>query len=115
VILVKAGVNDVINDGYCEQESVADFMAIASMIRNSPSQCLVTLPTKLRDPVKAQRVTSLNARLQAELLGAGCELVDLNSALAPDGVLLERYTTDGVHLNAGAYRLWAEQLKHVLP
>ena len=103
------------NDGCSEHESVADFMAIASMIRHSSSQCLVTLPKKLRDPVKAQRVTSFNARLRAELPASGCELVDLNSALDPEGVLLERYTSDGVHLNAGAYRLWAEQLKHVLP
>jgi hypothetical protein len=115
VILVKAGVNDVMSLVYDEKAVLSDFLAITKEIAASSSQCLVTLPTKLRDPDKSQSIAALNARLMAVLPAAGCQVVDLNPDLAPDGELLERFTSDGVHLSPKAYRLWADRLKPLLP
>jgi lysophospholipase L1-like esterase len=75
----------------------------------------VTLPTKLRDPDKSQSIAALNVFLMAVLPAAGCQVVNLNPDLAPDVVLYERFTSNGVHLSPMACRLWADRLKPLLP
>jgi len=37
--------------------------------------------------------------------------IDLNKVLAPNGVLNEEYTIDGVHINEKAYKIWVENIK----
>ena len=45
--------------------------------------------------------------------GSG-SFVDLNVDLAKDGVLEARFTSDGVHLNAAAYKIWARSIEPAL-
>lgn len=113
-IVVMAGVNDVINDGYNQEDVVADLEVIARLIADSSSQCLITLPIMVRDTPKSQRIAGLNKRLRLELSAVGCEILDLNAALAPNGVLLDPYTTDGVHLTREGYQRWAGELSRRL-
>ena len=36
--------------------------------------------------------------------------MNLNSKLAPEGILLPQYTVDGIHFNKAAYRHWREMI-----
>jgi lysophospholipase L1-like esterase len=38
--------------------------------------------------------------------------VDLNEVLAEDDVLKKEFTTDGIHVNIDAYKVWVAYLKH---
>ena len=71
----------------------------------------VTLPTKTWNPRSSLAVASLNRVLSNVLPKNGCLTLNINPDLAPKGVLLERFTTDGVHLTRDAYRVWADKLK----
>ena len=42
------------------------------------------------------------------------DFLDLNLRLSRDGILIEKYTHDGVHLNAEGYRIWGKEVDNVL-
>ena len=60
------------------------------------------------------RVTALNREIERLAKKYGAECVDLWDVLTKNGELLPEYTTDGVHLTASAYTLWAGRLKPLL-
>jgi lysophospholipase L1-like esterase len=41
-------------------------------------------------------------------------VVDLNGIIAPEGVLLSKYSTDGVHFSNDGYKVWAQELIDIL-
>lgn len=59
----------------------------------------------MRDLRGSHEVASLNRGLRNVLPENGCLVLDLNPDLAPKGVLLERFTTYGVHLSRDAWGL----------
>jgi hypothetical protein len=115
VVVIMAGANDILGGDFREQEVVDGYIYIAKLFAGKPSQCLVTLPTKLRDPSQTETVELLNGRLSDILPEMGCLVVDLNPDLAPNGVLERRFTRDGIHLNQEAYAVWADRLRPLLP
>ncbi len=62
------------------------------------------------------QVRSLNEKLKRVAQMRGLTWIDLNSGLTSQTQgLLERYTTDGLHLTVPAYKYWAEQIgKHII-
>jgi len=62
-----------------------------------------------------RRVRKLNQQLRRWAVRRQIAFVDLNPVLAPEGILLDRYTTDGVHLTPAAYAEWAKALLPLLP
>ena len=42
------------------------------------------------------------------------DFIDLNLRLSRDRILIEKYTHDGVHLNAEGYKIWGEEVDNVL-
>lgn len=64
-----------------------------------------------RRPKLNERITALNA-LNRQLCETGvCTYVDLNSTIAPDGILPPDLTFDGRHLAGRGYRLWADAIR----
>ena len=55
------------------------------------------------------RPLAFNERIEKELEGA--TILNLNNTIAPQGTLLNQYTTDGTHLNEAAYDAWASMVK----
>lgn len=56
-----------------------------------------------------ERVTAFNTGLRAVCASTiRCTYIDLNSRLAPDGIL--KYPADGVHLDPEAYRIWRDAI-----
>lgn len=115
VVVIMAGANDILDENYNEQDVVDDYASISESFAGKKSQCLVTLPVKMRDPRRSQAVERLNRRLKNDLPGMGCLVIDLNPDLAPNDVLLDRFTGDGVHLTHDAYKVWADKLRPLLP
>ena len=59
-------------------------------------------------------VKHTNALIEAMCAEQRVEFVDLNSALAPDGILLDMYSSDGIHLTGAGYAKWREILVPII-
>ncbi len=55
-----------------------------------------------------QRITKLDALLKDYTDQNKIKYIDLNKIFAPDKVLLEKYSQDGLHLNGEGYREWTK-------
>ena len=115
VVVIMAGTNDLLGDQYNEHKAVKELVSISRMFAQSSSLCVITLPVKMRKISASQAVQRLNDQLRVTLSGSDCTLLDLNPVLAPQGVLSDRFSADGVHLTHEAYAVWVDHLRPVLP
>lgn len=113
-IVAMAGVNDAFSVNYIPSSTLSSLREIAALITASSARCIFTLPIPPRNRTAAERVTTLNRELRQLLPRHGCEVIDLGKDLAPNGTILNSYTTDGVHLNGEGYRVWADRLNIML-
>lgn len=113
-ISIMAGTNDIFHPRYRLQDVLLDYRDMLEVAEDAADRCIVTLPTKTKDISKAKAIAKLNSNLKALIQNSKCQVLDLNPVLAPNGMLLEEYTTDGVHLSQRAYKEWAKQLKRAL-
>ena len=58
-----------------------------------------------------ENVKLLNRRLESYASSNNIDFVDLNTKLSNNEILINKYTTDGYHLNAKGYSVWKGQLK----
>ncbi|MBY0429448.1 MAG: hypothetical protein K2Q32_09550, partial [Alphaproteobacteria bacterium] len=59
-------------------------------------------------------VTELK-KAEQQMCADKCIFIDLNSQLAPDGLLSKNLSIDMVHINNAAYGLWSNTIKNFLP
>jgi len=60
-------------------------------------------------------IRKYNTGLKQLAAAKNADVIDLNPALAPDGILQDKYAAkDGIHLSAAAYLVWKEEILHVL-
>lgn len=59
-------------------------------------------------------VEKLNKLLREYASKNGMEFIDLNSFLSKDKYLIDKYTWDGLHLNAEGYKLWGNEINQAL-
>jgi lysophospholipase L1-like esterase len=113
-ISIMAGTNDVFHPRYRLDETLLDFKEMLDAAQDVSDSCIVTLPPLTRIPSASESIAELNSRIKPLIQNSKCRIIDLNPFLAPNGILLDQYTTDGVHLSPKAYDEWARQLKAVL-
>jgi lysophospholipase L1-like esterase len=117
-VVVLAGSNDI---GLMRPvaEIAADFRALVNDLLAAGVRVVVisTLPVglsyrgMLTPATFNAHVRDLNSRLVAEFRQQSrVRFIDLASELGPNGMLEDRFTTDGSHLTATAYRLWCNRL-----
>jgi lysophospholipase L1-like esterase len=75
---------------------------------------LFVAPPWKRHAEKNPEIKRLNLLLRSYADSTGIEFLDLNFLLAPEGVMKEQYTHDGVHLTADGYRVWRDALEPLL-
>ena len=63
---------------------------------------------------KNPEVRKLNELLYEYSKKNKVDFIDLNLRLSRDGILIEKYTRDGVHLNAEGYKIWGEEVDNIL-
>ena len=114
-VFVLAGTNDILQDREIPAV-ISDFRGIIETLRagTPPPRIVVTLMPQTQAGDKAGLVTQFNESLRQLCQNYQIEMVDLNPQIAPQGVLLQEFTTDGVHFSESAYDYWASSLKSVL-
>lgn len=63
---------------------------------------------------KNPEVRKLNELLYEYSKENEVDFIDLNLRLSRNGILIEKYTRDGVHLNAEGYKIWCKEVDNVL-
>jgi len=80
-------------------------------LKSSESNLIVTLIPMLKDSNNSPKVTAFNEKIIELKEQFDFQVIDLNPILAPRGVLLSEFTTDGVHLSELAYEKWGALIK----
>lgn len=115
IALIMIGVNDIgpkttADQIYQNYEKIVDRLLTGGIQPFIQSTLLVGQTRSYRNPV----IKSLDARLKELAERRKLVYIDLNSRLAPNGVLEARYTSDGIHLNALGYQAWKEVIAPIV-
>ncbi|MEM8899090.1 MAG: GDSL-type esterase/lipase family protein [Bacteroidota bacterium] len=60
------------------------------------------------------QIQTLNEQLKVLADERELQFVDLNELLAPQGILINRYTQDGIHLMEDGYKVWLSQILPII-
>ena len=113
-ICVMGGTNDLYDQRYDVDYTIAAYRDLLKEIKNADVFCIVTLIPYQNSNQKQLQIDELNRRITAIAEEHDCAVIDLNPILAPDGILLSKYTTDGTHLTYAAYYVWGSEIKRHL-
>ena len=75
---------------------------------------LFVSPQWKRHTEKNKEVAKLNSLLEKLALEKDVHYLNVNSVLSDGNILIDEYTTDGVHLNAKGYKLWGTELEKLI-
>lgn len=124
VVFVLIGVNDLLAGAAPEVVAGDHAALLAELRRRLPGARIVAqslLP--IRDDIVARdeslttaTVQRANRLLARGAAAAGADWLDVAAGLAGAGGELDpRFSSDGIHLSAAGYRVWAEALRRYLP
>lgn len=64
--------------------------------------------------LKNKNIAGLNRMLKKFAQEESVEYIDVNRVLSKDGQLANEYTSDGIHLTAKGYQVWAQEISIVM-
>lgn len=119
-VFLTIGVNDLLSGRDPDAVATDHARLLAAVRARAPgARLIVTSLLPVNDALVARSgeqlvmatIAETNRRLASAAAAAGAEWLELSPHLAgPDGQLLARYTTDGLHLTAEGYRAWSSAL-----
>ncbi len=118
VCFIMGGINDIYNWTPVEQ-IFKIYIEVIESIRSKGIKVVVqsTLFVAQRYQSSADRnleVEKLNKKLHDYCKTGGIEFMDLNSKMIKDKYLRDELTHDGLHLNAGGYKIWGQEVEKIL-
>lgn len=103
-VAIQIGYNDLSHERYSPEE-VLDFLKLSyAALVASGSEVYFTSAILSQDVAINARINELNRLINAYCETNEAEFLDVNSVLAPYGLLLN--TLDGVHLDSAGYSIW---------
>ncbi len=115
---IKAGINDIY--AWNPVETIfSNYKKVIEELKKNNIRVIVqsTLLVSQRYPSATDRnneVTKLNKLLEDYCKVNGLDFIDLNSRMTRAGALKDELTHDGVHLKAGGYKIWSDEVDKVL-
>lgn len=119
-IFLMIGINDLL---FIPPDEVAQKyqLLVNDIMKQSPSthlflQSVLPVNNQVKEThVKNKDIVLLNKKINEIAINSGIVFIDIHTLLKDkEGQLDARYTFDGIHLNAQAYRIWAAKLQSVL-
>ncbi len=114
MISVLGGTNDVLDPRFDLDYTMQQYDKLLSEIETTGVKCIVTLTPYQTNQSKLKMITAINKKLIDLATLYGCATINLNPEIAPDGVLLPQYTSDGTHLSEAAYDIWADRIADLM-
>jgi lysophospholipase L1-like esterase len=111
--MLQIGINDLLS-GRDTADILRDYQNMVERLKSKNVKSVCTLPfyTRYRPEVESEQ-TGMNLRLKEMIEKQGFICLDLNPRFAPDNKMLLKYSSDGVHLNAEGYLIWAGLIRQV--
>ena len=118
ICFFMGGVNDFINR-VSYSKTVESIIEIIRVLKENDIRPVIQSVLYVgRSYPNNERINTLVERINKELIiisdAKGADYIDLNKYLAENGFLKEKYTYDGLHLNADAYEIWARIINEYL-
>jgi lysophospholipase L1-like esterase len=118
-IFLLIGINDILNEGKENNLIVDNYRAILKIFQQQIPATKVyiqsVLPinnTSFGVPIDPQQIVSLNRQIRALATEFNYVYIDLYRYFVDtEEQLIIEYTSDGIHLTAAGYLLWAQQIK----
>jgi lysophospholipase L1-like esterase len=120
VIVIQAGTNNVGRQPGGDAKVAGITAGIAAIIEScrgkAPDAALVLTAIFPRsDPAVVAEINAINVQLELLAREQGIRFLNINQELAAsDGLLLDSMGSDGLHLSAAGYAVWAAALEPVL-
>jgi len=112
-VLLMIGVNDLLLDFPVELVATLT-QFVAERLSDSGITPIVQATLYVSDRKVNEKIRALNATMRAWCDRRSIVYIDLNDELAADGILRPRFTDDGIHLTADAYRRWSEVIRRYI-
>ncbi len=118
ICFVMGGINDI-GKGIKQDEIIKNLSKITSgLLENEIEPIIFSIlyVSETHQNYKSinPKVHSTNAELQNLCKQKKIEYINLNKYLSKNKILLEKYTTDGVHLTGSGYEKWGEIIKPII-
>lgn len=107
---VMIGINDF-SRGASVEEVYGNCVKIIDTLEEKKITPMVQSVLLTDRPYLNPKVDALNRKLKALAESKKLCFIDLNPHLSSGGILDEKFTLDGLHLNARGYQIWADILK----
>lgn len=120
ICFLEGGINDIgvgipLERIYQNYQSLIDTLLSHKIIPVLQSTLFVNFPDNEKENNHHnQMVENLNTFLQSLAKSRKIEFMDLNQYFSENNRLKIEFTTDGVHLNEAAYKIWYAALEEVL-
>lgn len=113
-IFIMAGTNDIVGRrGFDAVLFREDYERLINQAQKLEARVVVTLIPYSSKPELNEAISKANRIILELVESRNIPTVDLNPILAPQGLLLPDYTTDGIHLSGPAYSIWRKELDQI--
>ena len=112
-VFIMIGVNDIMR-GKEVDEVYANYLKIIQTFKDKNIKVYIQSTLYIGESRKANfnpKIEELDARLEKYASENQITFINLNPILAPQKVLKKEFTSDDLHLNGTAYKLWREQIR----
>ena len=116
-VFLMIGTNDL-GEGAPVSDTLSNYQKIITKLLAANIEVYVqsTLYVGRKSSIERNlKIKELNDGLKIYCKYYGVKFIDLNITLAPDGLLLDEYSEDGVHLTGAAYLKWKDAIIPFLP
>lgn len=115
LICFMAGINDFAQ-GYSVDQAFTNYVEIVDTWLKQGIKVVVQSTLFVGESLQGlnTQVEELNSLLKSYCHENGVQFLDVNEVLAPNGVLLDDFSCDDLHLNAKAYQQWSSLLVPVV-
>lgn len=107
------GVNDIMRN-FDFEEIYSNYIKIIESLKAKNIEVVVQATLYIGEKRKKdfnEKIEELNRRLKSYTTKHSIKFIDLNPILAPNRVLLEKFSQDSLHLNSKAYEIWVNEIK----
>jgi lysophospholipase L1-like esterase len=114
IVILEGGINDLLA-GVPPQRVYENYLKMIEIFRAKKIDVIINFVIYTTDnQVVNSCVLDLNSRLENFCTTHKIIWLDVNEQLSQDEKLLEKYSSDGIHLNKAAYQIWAGKLNEKL-
>lgn len=103
-VILLMGINDLTRQNDSAEVVASEYESVIQSLLSQVDRTIVISTPLTRQPKANPGVLELNHRLQSICAKLGCQYVDVNKVLAPQDILEEEFTFDGVHLSGRGYK-----------